>query len=296
MLDIETTRLVIEYIEGHLAERLDLRAIAEGVRVSPYHLHRTFSLAVGLTIHDYLRRRQLTEAAKRLVFSNRSILDIALAAGYESQQAFTRVFTSMYKCPPHAFRRNQLFYPLQLPYAFDGDFDSLNDMSEAARWNVVFATADDIPRWMDLVRLVIDGFPVLVEDEYREVLKQRIRTAQAVIVKDGEIAAGVLLFSHGAGSIDFLGVHPLYRQTGVAKSLLDKVLYELLQGRRQISITTYREGDKADTGHRKAVQSLGFTESELLVEFGYPTQRFLFIKDSPQAEARNGRSPGRKRK
>ena len=49
---------------------------------------------------------------------------------------------------------------------------------------------------------------------------------------------------------------------------------ELHKG-REISITTYREGDKADTGHRQAIMELGFAEAELLVEFGYPTQRFV---------------------
>ena len=40
-------------------------------------------------------------------------------------------------------------------------------------------------------------------------------------------------------------------------------------------MTTYREGDKADTGHRDLLKSLGFAERELLIEYGYPTQRFV---------------------
>ena len=39
-------------------------------------------------------------------------------------------------------------------------------------------------------------------------------------------------------------------------------------------MTTYREGDKADTGHRELLKNLGFTERELMIEYGYPTQRF----------------------
>ena len=41
-------------------------------------------------------------------------------------------------------------------------------------------------------------------------------------------------------------------------------------------MTTYRKGDKADTGHRGLLKKLGFAERELLIEFGYPTQRFVF--------------------
>jgi GNAT superfamily N-acetyltransferase len=131
---------------------------------------------------------------------------------------------------------------------------------------------------MALVRLVIDGFPHLHEDEHIQVLKQRIRTKQALILKDNEVVIGAMLFSYKTGSIDFMGTHPLYRKKGIPKAFLDKVMGDLLKG-KDISITTYREGDKADTGHRKAILDLGFAEAELLVEFGYPTQRFILPKE-----------------
>ena len=146
------------------------------------------------------------------------------------------------------------------------------------QWDISYASKDDIPCWMDLVRLVIDGFPHLHEDEHIQVLKSRISTKQALILKDSEIAVGIMLFSSKTGSIDFMGTHPLYRKTGVPKAFLDKVMGELLKG-KDISITTYREGDKADTGHRKEIMELGFAEAELLVEFGYPTQRFILPRE-----------------
>ncbi len=132
---------------------------------------------------------------------------------------------------------------------------------------------------MTLVRLVIDGFPHLYEEEHIEVLKQRIGRNEALIVKDGETAVGILLFSRKTGRIEFMGTHPLYRQKGIPQAFLKLVLGELL-GSREISITTYREGDKADVGHRRQVQALGFAEAELMVEFGYPTQRFVLPRES----------------
>ena len=50
----------------------------------------------------------------------------------------------------------------------------------------------------------------------------------------------------------------------------------------QISVTTFREGDKADTGHREVWESLGFAKAELLIEFGYPTQRFILQKEKSE--------------
>lgn len=273
---LENIKAAIEYIEAHLAEKLDLDRIAGASHYSKYYLHRTFTSTTGLTIHEYVQRRRLTEAAKLLVFSDKPILDIALMAGYESQQAFTGIFTAMYKLPPNKYREQEKFYPLQLKFSLEG-FAQMPGGSISGE-AVSFAKKEDIPCWMELVRLVIDGFPHLYEDEYLKELDKRIESRQALMIKDGETAAGIMLFSYETGSIDFLGTHPLYRNKGIPRALLDKAMDELLDG-KEISITTYREGDKADTGRRREIMELGFSEAGLLVEFGYPTQRFILPRE-----------------
>ena len=75
---VENIITVINYIENNLTEKLNLSSIAMGVGYSKYHLHRMFVETVGLSIHDYVQRRQLTESAKLLVFSDKSILEISL--------------------------------------------------------------------------------------------------------------------------------------------------------------------------------------------------------------------------
>lgn len=100
------------------------------------------------------------------------------------------------------------------------------------------------PAGWSWIRLVVDGFPCLDEAEYVRVLKEKIRTGQALILKDGAMAVGILLFTGETGSIDFMGCHPLYRKMGIPKAFLDKVMGELLKG-RELSITTFREGDRA---------------------------------------------------
>lgn len=276
MREIKKTMLVIEYIEENLFERLDLNGIATAVNISPYHLHRIFSITTGITIHNYLRRRQLTEAAKMLCFSDDSILRIAFSAGYESQQAFNRVFKTMYKYSPYVFRKNQHFYPLQLRYDFNGD--SERSVKEYVRWDIKWARFDDIPEWMELVRLCVDGYPFLDEQAYLNVLKNYICKKQACIIRDGNQIVGNMLFSYDSGRIDFIGVHPLYRRKKLIEMLLDKAINELSSLKKETSITTYRDGDKADTGYRKTIQMFGFTESDFLVEFGYPTQKFVYNK------------------
>lgn len=280
MEKLDKIRAIIDYIENHLNQKVDLTIIAQAVHYSKYYLHRVFSETVGLTIHEYLQRRQLTEAAKLLVFSRKAILDIALLAGYESQQAFTAAFQSMYKQTPLKYREKEAFYPLQLKFEFGGTYAMLK-YPQSQPWDIHFAIEEDMPSWMALVRLVIDGFPYLDEALYQQILRQRILHKQALILKDEETAIGVMLFSAENGSIDFLGIHPLYRKMGIVQAFLDKCMNELLEV-QEISITTYRAGDKADTGQRAELLHLGFAEGELLQEFGYPTQRLILKKGGQQ--------------
>ena len=208
--NIKNVMAAIDYIESHLHEKLDLETVAGAVHYSKYHLHRMFTGTVGLTIHDYVQRRQLTEAAKLLVLSDRPILEIALSAGYESQQSFTDIFKAMYKKSPNRYREEEEFYPLQLRYVLNENPTNL----EEKEWQdkIVFATQEDIPKWIELVHLVIDGFPHLDEKQYLAQLQEYIKNKRALILKDADTAIGIMAFNEITGSIDFFGVHPQYRK------------------------------------------------------------------------------------
>ena len=267
IMNMET---VIDYIESHLDEKLDLETVSEAVHYSKYHLHRMFTNTVGMTIHDYVQRRQLTEAAKLLVFSSKPIIEVAIFCGYESQQAFSSAFKSMYKVPPAQYRDKGNFYPLQLQFVLHQNIPSIVFTKE----DVCIARVEDIPAWMDLMRLVIDGYPVMDEADYLNEITRAIEEERALILKACNILIGAMTFSKIANSIEFLGIHPQYRNQRIQKLLLEVLLEKHLPG-KEISMTTYRAGDKADTGYRDLLKSLGFAERELLIEYGYPTQRFV---------------------
>ena len=267
---------VIDYIENHLDGKLELKTVAEAVHYSKYHLHRLFTDTVGMTIHDYVQRRQLTEAAKLLVFSDQPIIEIAPICGYESQQSFSLAFKAMYKSPPAEYREKRCFYPLQLRFTLHRNMSA----AEFTMQDIRLARREDIPDWMNLMRLVIDGYPVMDEDDYSAKLEESIDEKRALVLKAGNVLIGAMAFTYSPGSIEFLGVHPQYRNRGIQRLFLDALLEIYLPG-QEISTTTYRAQDKADTGHRNLLLQLGFAEKELLTEFGYPTQRFVL---SPQKQ------------
>ncbi len=262
---------VIDYIESHLDGKLELETVAEAVHYSKYHLHRLFTETVGMTIHDYIQRRQLTEAAKLLVFSDKPIIEIAFLCGYESQQSFSSAFRAMYKLPPAQYREKRNFYPLQLRFTLHQEMAAV----EFTMQDICLAEKKDIPDWMDLMRLVIDGYPVMDEAEYLSKLEESISERCALVLRDENCLVGAMAFTYSPSCIEFLGIHPQYRNDGLQKLFLDALMEIYLPG-QEISITTYREQDKADTGYRDLLLQLGFAERELLTEFGYPTQRLVY--------------------
>lgn len=268
---------VIEYIESHLDDKLDLEKVAEASQYSKYHLHRMFADMVGMTIHDYVQRRQLTEAAKLLVFSDKPIIEISFICGYESQQAFSRAFKSMYKMPPAEYREKREFYPLQLRFILS------KKVSEKvfSKDDISLAEHGDIDDWMNLMRLVIDGYPGMKEEDYLKEITKCIDEQRALVLKNEDVMIGVMAFSYDSESIEFLGIHPQYRRSSIHRLFLEVLMENYLLG-KEISMTTFREGDKADTGHRETLKQLGFAERELLTEFGYPTQRFAYVPEEKE--------------
>jgi AraC family transcriptional regulator len=60
---------------------------------------------VGETVGEHVRRLRLERAALHLKYGEQPILNLALDAGFESHEAFTRAFKSAFGCPPVQFRR-----------------------------------------------------------------------------------------------------------------------------------------------------------------------------------------------
>jgi AraC family transcriptional regulator len=100
---------VQEHIDRHLDQQLDLDALAAVANFSPYHFHRLFSAWMGETLGDYTRRRRLEIAAQRLVAQPQlPILQVALAVGFGSTEAFARAFKTRFGGSPTAWRDAQV--------------------------------------------------------------------------------------------------------------------------------------------------------------------------------------------
>lgn len=62
----ELNRL-IEFVEAHLSDDLDVAALASTLGTTEYHLRRMFSSLTGMPLSEYVRRRRMTVAAAEVI-------------------------------------------------------------------------------------------------------------------------------------------------------------------------------------------------------------------------------------
>ena len=104
---------VLVYIQNHLDEALPLEELARVAYFSPYHFHRVFRGMVGESVKEHVRRLRLERAALRLKNGDQPVTRIALDAGYETHESFTRAFSALFGQPPSRFRASRRAVPLR---------------------------------------------------------------------------------------------------------------------------------------------------------------------------------------
>ena len=99
---------LLRSIRHRLDANVSLDALATRAGWSPFHLHRAFRRMVGETPKQYTLRLRLEGAAARMLASDDSIVDVALAAGFNSHEVFTRAFRRHFGRTPAEYRANAL--------------------------------------------------------------------------------------------------------------------------------------------------------------------------------------------
>jgi len=95
----------IDYIEANLDFDITPAQVAEQAGISQWHFQRIFSALTNETLKIYIRSRRLAISLDKLLVTDIKIIDIALSAGYESQESFTRAFKKAFNLTPNEYRK-----------------------------------------------------------------------------------------------------------------------------------------------------------------------------------------------
>ena len=94
----------VSWLETKIEDSINNEEIVQFTGYSFYHFHRLFQAHVGMSLHEYVRQRRITNAANKLIYTDTRILDIAFSYQFESQESFTRAFRKVYGLPPGKYR------------------------------------------------------------------------------------------------------------------------------------------------------------------------------------------------
>ena len=95
---------IVEYIDLHYSEDLNLENIAASSGFSKFHFSRLFKQYTGFTFCDYLNYRRISQAEELLVSQDCPVTEVAIQSGFSSISTFNRLFKQLKGCSPTEYR------------------------------------------------------------------------------------------------------------------------------------------------------------------------------------------------
>ncbi len=111
---------VLDYINDNLDQDLSVERLSGISNFSKFHFHRQFSRYCGISVGRYVLMTRLRRAAHRLaVMRSDRMIDIALDAGFDTPESFSRAFKREFGLTPSAFRHKPAWGILDAQYGID---------------------------------------------------------------------------------------------------------------------------------------------------------------------------------
>jgi len=88
-----------DFIASCYAEPLSVADVARVAAMSPFHLHRAFKRAFGVTPMRFLQSRRLA-AARAMLGRGARVTDVCFAVGFESLGSFSALYRRRFGAPP----------------------------------------------------------------------------------------------------------------------------------------------------------------------------------------------------
>ena len=97
-------RQVVEFIDAHIDQPINLTQLAEVASLSPFHFHREFKRSTGLTPGKYILDARIKRAEGLLSESDLPLAQVAIQVGFADQSHFTVAFRKATSMTPRTYR------------------------------------------------------------------------------------------------------------------------------------------------------------------------------------------------
>jgi AraC family transcriptional regulator, arabinose operon regulatory protein len=95
---------VMEHVDAHLADDLDIPALARVAHLSPSRLAHLFTVQVGTSPARYLEAQRMELAARLLEMTADPVAEVARRVGYRDPLYFSRRFRARHEASPTHYR------------------------------------------------------------------------------------------------------------------------------------------------------------------------------------------------
>ena len=99
----EKIKMLLDYIEHHLAEQISVSDLARLCYFSEYHFMRFFKKHMNMTCIEYINNLRLEKAVEMFEHGNTSIMDVSMSVGFNNLSYFHRAFKKKYGMTPRSF-------------------------------------------------------------------------------------------------------------------------------------------------------------------------------------------------
>lgn len=101
-------RLVMDYMEDHIAKSISIAELAGTLGLSRFHFIRAFNKTAGVPPHRYFLTRRVERAKDLLQNSHLTVTEVSEMTGFGSTSQLTRAFRKVVGVNPSTFRRDML--------------------------------------------------------------------------------------------------------------------------------------------------------------------------------------------
>ena len=108
----ERLQRIIEYIDGHIQEKVSQKEIAEQEGITTTHLSHIFASGLGISFQDYINERRLELAIRMMRNSTKTIIEISYEAGFSDPKYMSKLFRKRFGCTPKQFKKQNILYPV----------------------------------------------------------------------------------------------------------------------------------------------------------------------------------------
>lgn len=98
----------IHYIDAHLYDKISLHHLTKHTGLSASYLSSAFKQEMNETVTSYIQRKKTDEAARLLLFTNKSHIEISCLLNFSSQSNFIQVFKKYKHMTPKQYQDSHL--------------------------------------------------------------------------------------------------------------------------------------------------------------------------------------------